>query len=163
MVRMNMSNFLIALVIVVLAGGGYYWYTKSSASHITPSTIFDEVTNTDPAAVQPQSPPKSAGTAGGSGTPAGTLKEFTITGKNFSFVPNTMTVSKGDTVKITFKNTGGFHDLRVEGYDVGTAKIQDGQSDTFTFVANTTGSFEYYCSVGTHRAMGMKGTLVVTE
>jgi plastocyanin len=29
------------------------------------------------------------------------------------------------------------------------------------FVANKKGKFEYYCSVGEHRAMGMKGNLVV--
>lgn len=30
-----------------------------------------------------------------------------------------------------------------------------------TFVADTLGTFEYYCSVGNHRAQGMVGNLVV--
>jgi uncharacterized cupredoxin-like copper-binding protein len=29
------------------------------------------------------------------------------------------------------------------------------------FVADKTGTFEFYCSVGNHRQMGMVGTLVV--
>ena len=74
-----------------------------------------------------------------------------------------ITVKKGDTVSITLKNVGGTHDLKVEGYEVGTQKITDGQEETFTFVADKVGNFEYYCSIGTHRSMGMKGTLIVEE
>jgi nitrite reductase (NO-forming) len=96
-------------------------------------------------------------------TPAATsmVKEFTVTGKNFSFAPNTITVNNGDTVKITFKNESGFHDLKIDEFNAATKQIQAGAQETITFVANKTGSFEYYCSVGTHRQMGMKGTLVV--
>src|SRR3989344_1759490 len=39
------------------------------------------------------------------------VKEFTITGDNFSFTPSTITVKKGDRVKITFKNNKGYHDF----------------------------------------------------
>src|SRR5207248_1619757 len=39
-------------------------------------------------------------------------KTFTVSGQNFSFSPNTLTVNKGDKVKITFTNSGGFHDFR---------------------------------------------------
>ena len=90
-------------------------------------------------------------------------KKFIVEGKNFSFSPSMITVKKGDTVSITLKNVGGTHDLKVEGYEVGTQKITDGQEETFTFVADKVGNFEYYCSIGTHRSMGMKGTLIVEE
>ena len=82
-------------------------------------------------------------------------------GKDGKIIP--MNVKKGDTVKITFKNTGGMHDLKIDGYTVGTKIIQGGAQETFQFVADKAGTFEYYCSVGTHRQMGMKGTLTVTE
>ena len=36
-----------------------------------------------------------------------------------------------------------------------------GEEQTITFVADKTGGFEFYCSVGNHRAMGMVGTLIV--
>ena len=32
---------------------------------------------------------------------------------------------------------------------------------TAEFTADKVGSFEYYCSVGSHRSMGMKGVLKV--
>ncbi|MDB5254058.1 MAG: Blue (Type 1) copper protein [Parcubacteria group bacterium] len=90
-----------------------------------------------------------------------TVKEVTVNGSNFAFDPKTITVNKGDTVKITFKNVGGMHDFKIDEFNVATKKINGGESDTVTFVADKTGSFEYYCSVGTHRQMGMKGTLIV--
>lgn len=89
------------------------------------------------------------------------VKEFTITGQNFSFTPSKLIVAKGDTVKITFINTGGFHNLVIDKLGVSTKTINSGQADAVTFTATTAGTFEYYCSVGNHRAMGMRGTLVV--
>ena len=88
-------------------------------------------------------------------------KEFTITGQNYSFSPSTITVKKGDTVKITFKNSGGLHDLRIDEFNLATKEINGGQQDVAIFTADKTGAFEYYCSVGNHRAMGMKGMLKV--
>lgn len=89
------------------------------------------------------------------------VKEFTISGKNFSFTPNMITVNKGDKVKITFKNTAGFHDFRIDEFGAATKQAQAPYEEVLEFTADKAGSFEYYCSVGTHRAMGMKGTLVV--
>ena len=97
------------------------------------------------------------------GTNQGEVKEFTVEGGNFAFTPSTMTVKKGDTVRITFKNMEGFHDFVIDEFDVKTQQIQGGTEETVEFVADEAGTFEYYCSVGKHREMGMKGTLTVTE
>ncbi|HEY4528544.1 MAG TPA: cupredoxin domain-containing protein [Candidatus Paceibacterota bacterium] len=94
-------------------------------------------------------------------TPTQNVKEFVVVGKNFSFSPTKIEVNKGDIVHITFKNEGGNHDLVVDGYNIRTKVLPSGQSETIEFVADKSGSFEYYCSVGTHRQMGMKGTLMV--
>lgn len=88
-------------------------------------------------------------------------REFAINGTSFSFTPATMEVNQGERVRITFTNTGGTHDLVVEGYDVRTKVLQTGQSETIEFIANEAGTFEYYCSIGNHRQQGMEGTLVV--
>ena len=72
-----------------------------------------------------------------------------------------MTVKKGDRVRITFKNSGGTHDFIIDEFNVATKRLNGGEQDAVEFTADKTGSFEYYCSVGSHRAMGMKGTLVV--
>ncbi len=90
------------------------------------------------------------------------VKEFTVTGKNFSFDPSTINVKKGDKVKITFVNSEGFHNFIIDQFSLVSKTTKSPTTETLEFTADKTGSFEYYCSVGTHRAMGMKGTLIVS-
>jgi len=89
------------------------------------------------------------------------LKEFAVEGKNFEFSTKEIRVKKGDFVRINFTSTNGMHDLRVSGYDVGTAVVNTGESSSVDFKADKAGTFEFYCSVGTHRQMGMVGKLIV--
>lgn len=90
-------------------------------------------------------------------------KTFEVEGKPFEFSPKELRVKKGDVVRITFKNTQGFHDLTVDGYDVKTKQIQAGESDTIQFKTDKTGTFPIFCGVGTHRQQGMEGALIVEE
>lgn len=89
------------------------------------------------------------------------VKEFAISGSNFSFVPNVISVKKGDKVRIIFQNTAGFHDFKIDEYGVASKKAQAPSQEILEFTADKTGTFEYYCSVGSHRTMGMVGTLKV--
>lgn len=124
-------------------------------SVITPTQSASAPTTTP--ANQPASSPAASTTA-----PASLeLKEFAVTGQDFSFAPNRITVKKGENVKITFKNTGGFHDLVIDELGIQTDRINDGGEDSVEFIANKTGSFAYYCSVGNHRSLGMEGMLIV--
>lgn len=91
----------------------------------------------------------------------GAIKTFEVDASNFKFAPNKLTVNEGDTVKITFKNTGGMHNFNIDEFNAKSKTIQTGQTDELMFVASKKGSFEFYCSVGNHRAMGMVGTLTV--
>ena len=95
------------------------------------------------------------------------LKTFTLTGENFKFLMGSqqnpdLEVSVGDTVRIEFTATSGFHDWSVEGFNKATGKVSDGQSTFVEFVADKKGTFEYYCSIGSHRQSGMKGKLIVS-
>lgn len=89
------------------------------------------------------------------------VREIEIDGSNFAFAPKEVRVPYGSQVKIVFKNTGGTHDLVIDEFDVRTKIIQGDATDSVTFTANKKGSFQYYCSVGSHREMGMWGTLIV--
>ncbi len=86
---------------------------------------------------------------------------FTVIGKNFSFSPAEIKIHKGDKVKIVFQNVDGFHNLVVDEFSAKTKTIPADQTDTVEFVADKTGTFEYYCGVANHRQMGMKGNLIV--
>lgn len=170
-----MKSLFALIVGFLVLGGGYYWYSQNQATSMEDSpmnTDFGMTVEEDGVDAMDVRPTNSAPAPTPPGAPAaavdvdatittGTTKEFTVTGKNFAFAPGTMTVKKGDRVKITFVNSAGTHDLKVDGYGVGTKIIQGGATETFEFVADKAGSFEYYCSVGSHRQMGMKGTLIV--
>ena len=91
----------------------------------------------------------------------GKTVSVTLEAKSFSFSQKEIRVKKGDKVKITLVNKDGFHDWAVDGFNAKTKQLQVGQSDTIEFVADKTSTFEYYCSVGQHRANGMVGKLIV--
>ena len=156
-----MKAFIALLIAIVVLGGGYYWYTSQQTSAPDIDITMDDIDAGD-TGTPPTTPAATTVTpTPATGTETGAVKEFTVTGKNFSFAPAAMTVKRGDRVRITFVNESGTHDLRVDGYNVGTKTIQGGASETFEFLADKAGSFEYTCSVGQHRQMGMKGTLTV--
>ena len=85
----------------------------------------------------------------------------TVEGGKFWYKPNKITVKKGEKVTLVFKNTDGTHDWVVDEFAAKTKTINTGESDTITFTPDKVGTFEFYCSVGTHRQMGMKGDLIV--
>ena len=87
--------------------------------------------------------------------------EVTVVGSNMKFDTKEIKVKKGDKVRVTFKNSEGFHDWVLDEFNVATKQISAGQEEVVEFTADKTGTFEYYCSVGKHRQMGMKGNLIV--
>lgn len=89
------------------------------------------------------------------------VKRFKITASNFTYDLKEISVKKGDTVLIDFVNGEGFHDWRLDEFNAKTKVIKTNETDTIEFVADKVGTFEYYCSVGAHRAVGMKGKFVV--
>ncbi len=86
---------------------------------------------------------------------------FDVHGSNYKFDPVEIRVKKGETVKINFVNDEGFHNFIVDGLNLRTETISQGNVDTVTFVPDKVGEFEFYCGVGNHRELGMKGTLIV--
>lgn len=92
---------------------------------------------------------------------AETVKEFTVDSFGFGYSMDTIEVNEGDTVTINLTNSDGVHDWVVDEFDAATDIIRAGETTSVTFVADAAGTYEYYCSVGNHRAQGMVGTLVV--
>ena len=94
------------------------------------------------------------------------VKTFTLQAENFAFYMDgkenpEIIVNQGDTVRINFVNNQGFHDWVLDEFNARTPQLQANGTATVEFVANQSGTFEYYCSVGKHREMGMKGTFMV--
>jgi plastocyanin len=140
---MNISKILIVgtIVLVLLGGFSLFFFRRSLSASSTKVVPTGSVSSSVPDKTS--------------------VKTFEVAGGAFYFKPNMLTVKEGDTVRIVFKNEGGMHDWALDEFNVRTPVIKSGESATVEFVANKVGTFEYYCSVGNHRAMGMVGKLVV--
>ncbi len=91
-----------------------------------------------------------------------TVKTFTLDSSEFKYDIPEIKVKVGDTVKITLTNSGKMpHDWKVDEFNAATKIIKNGEEDTIEFVVDKAGTYEFYCSVGQHRANGMVGTLIV--
>ncbi|MEK9200643.1 MAG: cupredoxin domain-containing protein [Patescibacteria group bacterium] len=141
------KNLVIGLAVVVLLGGIGFWYVSQSPK--SGDSMVAEVTpEPTPGPTQPAAM-------------TGETLEVVVLGDDFKFAPNEIKVKVGTKVKVTFKNTGGFHDFVIDEFRASTAQIGNGKEETIEFVVDRAGTFEYYCSVGKHRQMGMVGKLIV--
>ena len=169
-----MKKSLIWIILAVLIVAGIVWFYSHSTS-ASPDNILPDTAATPSAPVpitapdlpvsqsaSPAAAPDQGGSQGGPASATGAARDFIVIGRNYSFEPATITVKKGDPVHVVFQDSDGFHDLKIDGYNVATERIKTGGQSEVTFIADKVGSFEYYCSVGSHRALGMKGTLIVT-
>jgi heme/copper-type cytochrome/quinol oxidase subunit 2 len=78
------------------------------------------------------------------------------------FYPQTITVQKGDTVKIILNNTDTMdHSFNLDAYNIAQT-VHGGQTVTIQFVADQAGIFEYYCNVPCGAGhLQMRGQLTV--
>lgn len=89
------------------------------------------------------------------------IKIFEVDGVDYEFSIKEIKVNVGDAVKIVFTSKEGFHNWVVDEFNATTRDLRAGETDTIEFKADEAGVFEYYCSIGSHRALGMVGTLIV--
>ncbi len=77
---------------------------------------------------------------------------------NFFFEPSQLKLKLGQPVTIQFTNSG-FHNFTIDA--LGVNQQLSGANATVSFTPDKKGTFEFYCAIGSHRAMGMKGTVIV--
>jgi heme/copper-type cytochrome/quinol oxidase subunit 2 len=87
--------------------------------------------------------------------------EITVTADNFAFSPARIEVHQGDIVQITFHAVDIPHTFIIDGYRI-AKRAAIGQTITFEFRADRTGTFPIYCNLtADERCRKMKGELVV--
>jgi nitrosocyanin len=92
----------------------------------------------------------------------GQVREFTVVGDHYAFSPSTLTVNKGDVVKITFKAQDIAHSFTIDGPYRISKRAAAGQSVTFEFRADAEGAHTIYCNLTADpKCKDMKGTLQV--
>ena len=138
---------LIGLVLILIVFGGYFLLR---GGYQAPTQVTPEVTSPE---VTPEEAPEVT---------APEVKEITVSGSEFAFLPSTIKVEAGQQVKINFQNEGSVnHNLVIEGLGVSSRTIGGDNSDIVEFIASTSGVYTIFCSVPGHRAAGMVGSLKV--
>ena len=155
--NMNKGSSLTIILIVaalVLIGGGLWYYNGARQQQ----AALEEPLPPPPEDISP--PSSLDGTTVEIGA-EDEIKEFAVTGRNFEFSVKEIRVNRGDFVRIHFTSADGFHDWKADDFKAATERVDTGETSSVDFIADKTGTFEFYCSVGSHRQMGMAGKLVV--
>jgi plastocyanin len=106
----------------------------------------------------------SASSTANSGSGGGVIKTITIHETEYKLNPNTVSVAKPGTYAFNAVNDGTTgHALEVEGNGVETkiSTIDPGKSSTLKVTFPKNGTYEMYCPVDGHKALGMKGKITV--
>jgi uncharacterized cupredoxin-like copper-binding protein len=123
-----------------------------------------------------------------SGSAQSAPQVITMDTSNMKFLPATIEVKAGQTVKMTMRNSDSVdHDFSIMEFPMskvssnfdpvaghamggsgGTAKepelhiaVAMGKSGTLEFTPTKVGTYEFFCTVAGHKEAGMKGTMVV--
>lgn len=89
--------------------------------------------------------------------------EIKVTARKYKFEPNTITVKKGQQVKLIITAVDHDHGFKLDDFNI-NQRLKKGDPTTVEFTADKAGTFPFECSVfcglGHKR---MKGKLVVEE
>lgn len=98
-----------------------------------------------------------------SSTTKSTVQEFDVVASQFEFTPSTITVKKGDTVKLNLLSEDVPHGFSLAAFDINET-LTPGKTITVEFVADQAGTFNFICNVvcGSGHS-GMTGQLIVGE
>jgi len=89
------------------------------------------------------------------------IRTVTIEAGSFYYKPDVIRVKKDEKVKLVLNSVDMMHDFNIDELGVTVPITKAETSSTVEFTPDQVGTFEYYCSVGEHRANGQVGTIVV--
>jgi heme/copper-type cytochrome/quinol oxidase subunit 2 len=99
--------------------------------------------------------------AASGGQEGGSLREFTLQARKYTFTPNTIEVQQDDLVRITLHAGDIAHSFTVDDYRI-AKRVAAGQTVTFEFRADRTGTFPFYCNLKVDEGCReMRGRLIV--
>lgn len=166
-----MKALLALVVLVVIAAGGWFYMQniRGATAGAPEVTDFDKLGAEVPDPTMNMKPLDGAmkmedGTLDEEPAKAAVAPEertFNVTATNFAYSMKEIRVKRGEKVTINFESTGGLHDWVVDEFNARTKQVRPGTKTSVTFTPDMAGTFEFYCAVGDHRAMGMVGKLIV--
>lgn len=98
---------------------------------------------------------------GGDGGGDGGGTTLSVQGKEFEFIPDTLSAPADTEVTVELENTGTIeHDFSIDEANLAIlVPATETGSGSFTLPA---GTYTFYCAVPGHRESGMEGTLTVS-
>jgi plastocyanin len=102
---------------------------------------------------------------GGGGGGASSSVKLAASPTEIAYDTNSLTAKAGNiTIDFNNPNAGLGHDVCVEttdGSQLGCSDVVQGKSTTLDLQNVKAGDYEFFCSVDSHKDLGMKGTLTV--
>lgn len=134
------KGLMVGIIALLLAGGVYVYSSRQDTPKEDVAVVVEEKAMTEEV-------------------------DYTLDMQNFSYTPNVIQGKAGETLTVKIVNGGGFHDFVIDELGVASKQIAEGESEIveIKIPADATGEYEFYCSVGNHRAQGMVGTLMIEE
>lgn len=155
---MDKNKLIIVLVVVVALVGGAILLKPSDSSTNTASSKTSDESSLDNSDVEDIADDIERDNG------ASNADAINISMTHYKYSESTIKAKPGDTVVINLSSDDGGHDLVIDELDVSSGILSEGESKeiSFTVPDDAAGkTFEYYCSVGNHRAQGMVGQLVI--
>lgn len=105
--------------------------------------------------------------------------ELAIRASEWSFEPPSIVLTQSEQVRFVLQNDGDIlHDLKIRDMPVDSVSsnssgpleakkgeafvsADSGDSGTLEFVPSQPGTYEFYCTIGSHERLGMHGTITV--
>ena len=160
--KQNSMMMIVGIIVVIAVIGGYMVMRNGSSEQA------ENTENREGTAIEESSEKMEGETESieAEGAYTGVVDEqgvrvIDVEAGSFYYKPNVMKVKKGETVRIVLKAVSMMHDFNIDELGVKLPIVTDGDSGTIEFVAGEVGTFEYYCSVGQHRANGQVSMITV--
>lgn len=158
-----MKQATIGLLVVVVVGGVIYFVnSKISGTNVNPPA---EMIKNEQSSATSMTSETSSTVSSPPGVPPETtdadVKVIDVEAGSFYYKPNIIEVTQGQKVRIVMKSVSMMHDFNIDELGVKMPITKSGDMGTVEFTADKVGTFEYYCSVGQHRANGQVGKITV--
>ncbi len=163
--KKGINPLMIGGIVAVLAIGGIIYMMSgnqgSTTTQETEITAPEESMEIEETTLPGESGGSAAADDSDSMMEAESVQVIEVEAGSFYYKPNEIRVKKGDKVKIVMTSVSMMHDFVIDELGVQLPVVKDGDVGEVEFIVSEVGEFEYYCSVGEHRAKGQIGKLIV--
>ncbi len=166
--KSSMAPVLMLTLVVIFAIAGITYVFKSGDQLTTKTDINSTEKESTTSVTKPENPVDTSmldtqKESTNSEEPENMPLVVNVEAGAFYYKPNELVVKKGQKIQITLTSVDMMHDFNIDELGVKAPIVKSGNTGTVEFVADKVGTFEYYCSVGQHRANGQVGTIIVEE